>query len=134
MKRGMQEAFDAYWAVWRKYRRRSDSATKARAPFEKAIPRMLEHGIQPEQMADIARFHIERREGAGELKYIQLASTYLNGDVWAEDYADMMERDRRMREAQERRESNVLLMPKTALPDTHFSRRWERGEIKAGGQ
>lgn len=128
MKRGMQEpeGFADFWSIWREHQRKTDGRGKARPAYRQ----MIEAGADPRDIIDGARWYL-RNMTDRDAPYIPLAASWLRSERWVDD--SERERAYQARLADTRQEPSTV-EPLRRLPDHHFSRRWERGEIKAGGQ
>lgn len=125
MKGEQPEGFERLWAFWYPYSRRSDGPGKARDVY--AL--WLACGASPDDMFDGAQEHI-RAMKPEERPYIQLLSVYLNSERWKMECLAWRAYQRRLAERQAQAVSDIKA--RAQLPENHFSRRYERGEIKIG--
>lgn len=117
--------FLRFWDAWRIHMNRNDGRGAARDEFCRHVER---HGVDPADIADGALWFLYRGGNKGD--YRVHAQTWINRRAY-EDGCD----DWRKLQASiaARQDSNVVaIKPKTVLPETHFLRRLERGEIKTG--
>jgi hypothetical protein len=119
------DGFAEYWAAWMPYRRKNDGRGEARICYRKHILA----GAEPADIIDGARGYL-RSLTAAEKPYIPLAATWLNREAYL-DWCDQ-ERAYQKRLAERQEAAVAEIKAKAVLPENHFSRRWERGEIKAG--
>jgi heme-degrading monooxygenase HmoA len=119
------EGFAEFWASWLPFKRKNDGPGDTRKTYAKHIAA----GAEPADILDGARGYL-RSLTAEEKKYIPLASTWLNREA----YADWCEQERayQARQAARATQADNVVSIKGKVPETHFSRRWERGEIKVG--
>ena len=111
------EGFPEFWQVWSPHRRHTDGRGDARNTYRKHILM----GALPEDIIDGAkgffRFMAEK-----DKPYVPLAASWLNKEA----YSDWCEQERAYhRRLAEREQTNVVQMTRAALPDNHFSKRWE---------
>lgn len=120
------EGFDAWWAIWRPHRRKSDARDKACEAFRKAVLR----GADPDALAVAARWHIDHLSER-DRPYIQLAASYLNGGGWKDDLADKADYEARIAKARERasQPSNVQQLRPSDYK-TPFLRAYEAQQAK----
>lgn len=123
------DGFDAWWAVWRPYRRDSDSAAKCRVRYAEAIQR----ANSPDDILNAAKWHIEKRREKGSLAYIQLGASWLYQDVWKDDLADKADYEARIEKARQQASlpSNVQELRPSGYK-TSFLRAYEAEQAKAG--
>lgn len=121
------EGFETLWLLWREHARKSDGRGKARSTYRKWIL----DGADPQDILDGARWHL-RSLSDEDRKFIQLLSVYLNSEKWLDECEKERAYQERLQEQQSRASENVISIRTPNLPDNHFSKRWERGEIKKG--
>ena len=118
------EGFAEFWALWRPYQRSTDGRGKARPAYE----RLMLRGAMPQDIIDGAIWYL-RNLKERDREYIPLAASWLNSERWADDCE--LERAYQARQANRSVEaSKPVSAVKPKLPDNHFSRMWERGEVQ----
>lgn len=119
------EGFLEFWAVWQPMARHTDGRGLAREAYRKHVL----NGALPEDIIDGARWFLR---GVKDKQFVPLSATWLNREPWP----DLCEQERAYQarmSAREQRVDNVSPI-RAVLPANHFSRRWERGEVKAAGE
>lgn len=114
-----------FWNVWSPYRRKNDG----RGDGRKAYAQLVNEGADPADIIDGAKAYV-RSLTAAERPYIPLAATWIRREAYADWCEVERTYQRRLAERQDRAVSEIKA--KAVLPEAHFLRRWERGEIKAG--
>lgn len=115
------EGFSEFWQdVWRPHARHTDGRGLARDTFRKHILA----GANPQDIIDGARYFFRSMKDK-DREFVPLSSTWLNRQA----YEDLAEKERayqaKVESANLRRSENVVQM-RPVLPDSHFSKRWER--------
>lgn len=109
--------FVAFWDTWRARMNRNDGRGSARDEFFRHVE---EFGADPQDIVDGAKwFHFN---GGNDGDYRVHAQTWLNRRA----YEDGGEAWRSYQSRLAERESGNVVQIKPTLPDTHFSRQWER--------
>lgn len=93
--------FAEFWSLWLPYSRESDGRGKARQEYEKR----LKAGASVDDILDGTRFHLRNLK---DREFIQLASSFLHGERWA----DLAPRERDY----QRRMAERTQQPKAAPP------------------
>lgn len=111
------DEFRAFWQCWLPVKNRNDGRGSARDEFFRHVEEM---GVDPLDIVDGARWFVHN---GGNKDWKLHAQTWLN----RRDYEDGCELWRAYQSRISERESNVVSMaPRVELPDTHFSKIWER--------
>lgn len=121
-------SFIEFWTLWRKHMRKTDGRGKARPAWNQ----MIEAGANPQDIIDGAHWYL-RNMTERDAPYIPLAASWLRSERWADDCEQERAYQARLAE-REQQQTNVVQIANAKLPENHFSRRWERGEIKASGE
>ena len=112
--------FLAFWDAWRPVARHTDGRGLARDAFCQHVA----DGADPQDIVDGAKWFIR---GVKDKQFVPLSATWLNRCA----YEDMAEEERKYQARLTERAGNVVPMrAQPVLPDNHFSKRWERGEIQ----
>lgn len=118
-------AFLRFWDAWRKHMNRNDGRGAARDEFVRHVER---YGADADDIADGAMWFLHNGGNSGDYKVH--AQTWLNRRAY-EDGAELW-RAYQARQAARASQSDNVVQIKRQLPDTHFLKRLERGEIKVG--
>jgi len=117
--------FEAFWKVWQPHMRKTDGKGDANDAFEAYV----NAGYTVEDIIDGAKCQIRLLLESGEIKFIQLVKTWLNRRGFEE--LAVRERAYQARQAERAVEaSKPASIAKPKLPDNHFTKLWERGEVQ----
>ena len=111
--------FVAFWNAWRPHMNRNDGRGAARDEFVRHVE---EHGADPQDIADGAKWFIHNGGNSGEFRVH--AQTWLNRRPY-EDGAELWRAYQQRLSERDQQSSNVTPI-RAVLPDHHFSREWER--------
>lgn len=92
------DAFIAFWTIWRGHCRKTDGRGKARP----AWLQMIGAGADPQDIIDGAVWYL-RNMSERDAPYIPLASSWLRSERWADDCEQERAFQARLAEAQQRR-------------------------------
>lgn len=112
------EGFGEFWAEWRQIARHTDGRGLARDTYAKH----LAAGAEPEDIVDGARWFARNLSERDRNGFVPLSATWLNREA----YADFAQKERAFRDRQAERAANVVAMPQPSLPESHFSRQWQK--------
>lgn len=117
--------FLRFWEAWRIHMNRNDGRGAARDEFTRHVER---YGVDPADIADGAMWFLHQGGNKGDYKVH--AQTWINRRAYEDGCEYWRAYQRRLAERQMQPENVVPI--RAEIPENHFSRRWERGEVKAG--
>ena len=118
--------FVEFWDAWRPHMNQFDGRGDARKWF---FHHIREFGADPRDMVDGARWFV--RGGGNQSVGYDGKPVRIHAGSWLNKFAyeDGAEHERAYQQRlQEQQPGNVVAI-KPKLPENHFSRRWERGEV-----
>lgn len=119
------DEFRTFWEeIWRPNMRRTDGRGDARDCFLTHV----RSGADPQDIVDGARWFMCNLT-ARDKEYIPLAASWMNKRAY-EDGAELWRKLQKQIAERKRAPANDI-RPRDNLPENHFSKRWERGEVQA---
>lgn len=125
------DAFRDFWTIWKPHMNPNDGRGEARDVFFEEVECF---GADPAAIVDGARWYIHRGGNQGVdfsgRPVKSLAASWLRKRQYEDGADEWRAYQKRLSDRQAQAENVVPI--RAQLPENHFSRRWERGEVKAG--